>query len=150
MCCLRAGALLLLVPLSLAGCTAVRKVEGRDDSTMIRRLQAAGFREVPADTPEKLARLEKMPDRLFTMVMRDGKKYYLLADRRACSCMYVGNERAYLRNQDLEIKGEMVAGKRADALAVEDAAAVDRLDYFWTYGAYEQDIEPIYPTDMQP
>jgi hypothetical protein len=147
---LRAGAILLLVTLSLAGCTAVRKVEGRDDSTMTRRLEAAGFRPVPADTPEKKARLAKMPDRLFTKVMRDGKPYYVVADARGCNCMYVGNERAYLRNQDLEIQGEMAAGKKADALAVEDAAAVDRLDYFWSYGAYEQQIEPIYPTDMQP
>jgi hypothetical protein len=147
MCCLRAGATLLLVTLSLAGCTAVRKVEGRDNAKMTRRLLAAGFRAVPADTPERLARLEKMPDRLFTNVTRDGKRYYLLADRQGCSCMYVGTERAYLRNQDLEIKDEIVASERADALAIEDAGAVDRLDYFWTYPAYEQDI---YPTDMQP
>jgi hypothetical protein len=147
MCRLRAGAILLLVTLSLGGCTTVRKVEGRDDPKMTRRLLAAGFRAVPADTPEKMARLERMPDRLFTKVTREGKPYYLLADRRGCSCMYVGNERAYLRNQDLEIKGEIAAGERADALAVEDAASVDRLDYFWTYSAYEQQI---YPTDMQP
>ena len=150
MCRMRAGAILLLVTLSLAGCTAVRKVEGRDDAKMTRRLEAAGFRAVPADTPEKKARLEKMPDRLFTKVMRDGKPYYVVADPRGCGCMYVGNERAYLRNQDLEIQGEMVAGKKADALALEDAREVDRLDYFWSYGAYEQQIEPIYPTDMQP
>ena len=55
---LRTGAILLLVALPLAGCTTVRKVEGRDDAKMIQRLEAAGFRAVPADTPEKKARLE--------------------------------------------------------------------------------------------
>ena len=143
----RTGALLLLLTLSIAGCSTVRKVEGRDDTTMTRRLLAAGFRAVPADTPEKMARLEKMPDRLFTTVNRDGKRYYLLADRRGCSCMYVGNERAYLRNQDLETRGEIASGERADTLAIEDAASVDHLEFFWASPAADQ---PVYPTDMQP
>lgn len=142
-----AGVSMLLLTLLLAGCTTVRKVQGHDDAKMLHRLEVAGFRPVPADTPQKKARLEAMPDRIFTTVTREGRKYYVLADRRACSCLYVGNERAYQRNQDLEIKGEIAAGERADALALEDAASVDRLDYFWSPGAYEQQI---YPTDMQP
>jgi hypothetical protein len=140
---LRARAILALVALLLAGCALRRGGEGRD-SAMGRRLLAAGFRAVPADSPEKRARLEAMPDRLFTTVTRDGKPYYLLADRRGCECLYVGNERAYLRNQDLEIRSEIVSSERADALAAEDAAAVDRLEFFWSYtaGVFPSGTEP--------
>ena len=127
----RAAVLALLVVLPIVGCAVSRKIEGRDN-TIGNRLLAAGFRAVPADTPEKLARLEQMPDQLFTTVTRDGKPYYLLADRRVCKCMYVGNQRAYQRNQDLEIKGEIATSDRADKLAAEDAASIDRMESFWS------------------
>ena len=130
MCHPRAAVLALLVVVPLGGCTLARKVEGRDDSKLADRLLAAGFRAVPADTPDKMARLEKMPDRLFTTTTRNGKRYYVLADRGGCKCMYVGNERAYQRNQDLEIKGENATTDRANALAAEDAGSVDRLESF--------------------
>jgi hypothetical protein len=138
--------MLLLVVLPLAGCALGHGADRRNDAMMAQRLLAAGFHDVPADSPEKLARLDAMPDRLFTTALYDGKPYHLLADRRGCRCVYIGTEGAYLRYQDLEVKSEIPSSNRADARALEDAAAVDRLEFFW----HPSDTGTVFPSGLQP
>lgn len=91
----RLGLLLLVAPVALAGGCAMKAqiTEGR--------LAEAGFRQLPADTPEKSGHLQTLPTRTFVKRNRDGKTYYVYADPDYCKCLYVGTVQQYARYQDL-------------------------------------------------
>ena len=74
--------------LGIAGCATAAKTE-----TL---LSQAGFRQIPADTPAKLAHLRTLPERrLVARTSKDGKKYYVYADPDGCKCLYVGDPAQY-------------------------------------------------------
>lgn len=106
------------------------------------RLLTAGFRAIPADTPEKKAHLETMPKLLFSSVMRDGQRRYLLADPYSCHCLYVGDEAAYDRYTDIEVGRELSASERAEARQEAGVVAVDREREF--FGPYDPAV--VFPT----
>jgi len=59
-------------------------------------LTAAGFDKKVADTPERLAHLERLtPARKLVAHRRDGKLYYVYADPEMCKCLYVGTATQY-------------------------------------------------------
>ena len=60
-------------------------------------LSQAGFRKVPADTPQKAEHLQTVAShKLIRRKGVDGKApYYVYADPNYCQCMYVGNESQY-------------------------------------------------------
>jgi len=65
-------------------------------------LSQAGFRQIPADTPEKLAHLKTLPERrLVARTAKNGKKYYVYADPDGCKCLYMGNPTQYQSYQGL-------------------------------------------------
>jgi hypothetical protein len=65
-------------------------------------LSQAGFRQIPADTPAKLAHLKTLPERrLVGRTSKDGKKYYVYADPDGCKCLYMGNPTQYQSYQGL-------------------------------------------------
>jgi hypothetical protein len=99
-----------------------------------KRLEAAGFRPAPADTPAKQAQLARMPKLLFTSTTnKQGQKRYLLADPDRCRCLYVGDEDDYQRYTNLELRQEertsTAAQKRDDRLAGVNDAAPDIIGY---------------------
>ena len=106
-----------------AGCGLMSEVRERNEAEVVgKRLVAAGFKAVPADTPAKQTQLAAMPKLLFTTkTTKTGKQRWLLADPDRCRCLYVGDAAAYERYGDLELAQEEresdAADKRADALA---------------------------------
>ena len=64
-------------------------------------LTQAGFRQVPADTPKKLAHLQTLPERRIVIRTHQGKKYYVYADPDVCKCLYMGNSDQYQRYQQV-------------------------------------------------
>ena len=58
-------------------------------------LSAAGFRARPANTPEKMAELRKLPQLSFIQKERNGKQLTLYADANGCRCLYVGDQSAF-------------------------------------------------------
>jgi hypothetical protein len=59
-------------------------------------LSQAGFRKVPADTPQRAEHLQTVAaHKLIRRQSGDGKRYYVYADPNYCQCMYVGSESAY-------------------------------------------------------
>ena len=60
-------------------------------------LSQAGFRKVPADTPQKAAHIQTVAaHKLIRRKGVDGKgPYYVYADPNYCQCMYVGSESQY-------------------------------------------------------
>jgi hypothetical protein len=77
---------------ALTNCAQIR----RQDAAQVEvQLSAAGFQMKPADTPEKLAQLEAMPQGKLQRTWRDGKLYYVFPDAQGCNCFYLGNKGAY-------------------------------------------------------
>ncbi|MCI0546267.1 MAG: hypothetical protein L0027_03180 [Candidatus Rokubacteria bacterium] len=64
-------------------------------------LDRAGFRKLPADTPEKTGHLDTLPARTFVRRSQGGKSYYVYTDPSYCKCLYVGTPEQYARYQGL-------------------------------------------------
>lgn len=62
-------------------------------------LQAAGFRLIAANTPERIRALETLPPGKISRVDRDGTTYYVYPDAKDCRCLRVGREEQYQRYQ---------------------------------------------------
>jgi hypothetical protein len=58
------------------------------------KLADMGFIMRPANTPEKMARLQKLPARQFVRRVKNGTPYYIYADPTYCKCAMVGGEPA--------------------------------------------------------
>jgi hypothetical protein len=64
-------------------------------------LTQAGFRKIPADTPQKVEHLKTLPEHRVVGRTHNGKKYYVFADLADCRCLYVGSPQAYQSYQSL-------------------------------------------------
>ncbi len=89
----------LALALFLAGCattTTSSSATGAQPDPVERLLVKAGFKVVPADTPARLAVLEKMPSKNLVphKRQRDGALRYVYADKDTKS-LYVGDAAAY-------------------------------------------------------
>src|SRR5262249_22136759 len=67
-------------------------------------LTAAGFKVVPADTPERQASLRQLPPQKFVRKLRGDKVVFIYADPANCNCAYVGNVTAYGAYQSRAIR----------------------------------------------
>jgi hypothetical protein len=94
----------LMIALTLMGCATIQKGETLDKEQM---LAAAGFRMKLAETPEKLAALQGLPQHQLITGVKDGRMIYLYADATTCKCMYVGNEKAYQRYQRFALEKQI-------------------------------------------
>ncbi|MBS0639825.1 MAG: hypothetical protein U1E70_04665 [Acetobacteraceae bacterium] len=89
---IRSSLLLTAVAAVLAACTppTPQVVQQRGDM-----LTAAGFKVIPADTPDREASLSMLPPQKFTRQQRDGATVFTYADPLVCNCLYVGDQAAY-------------------------------------------------------
>ncbi|MCJ7686946.1 MAG: hypothetical protein MUO68_21920 [Desulfobacteraceae bacterium] len=87
--------------LALAGCAALQK---NDVMGVEGLLTKAGFRKMPADTPQKLAHLKSLPQNKIIRRTSHGNPYIVYADASNCVCMFVGNETNLRHYRDLEIQ----------------------------------------------
>jgi hypothetical protein len=62
-------------------------------------LVAAGFKMVPANTPERQAALSQLPPQKVVRRLRGDKVVFLYADPANCNCLYAGNLTAYTTYQ---------------------------------------------------
>lgn len=115
------GCVVAALAAAVAGCTMIRKGQAREREEM---LAAAGFEMKPADTPEKFAHLQTLAQRKLVPYTREGKVYYFYADALFCKCMYVGDERAYQKYQQLAIE-QRIADEEREAAAMNEQAAMD-------------------------
>ena len=82
------------------GCTTTTQTENM--------LSAAGFKAVPAVTPEQQAHLKTLPAHKITMAVRNGKPYYTFPDA-SHKILYVGQEAQYQEYQKLRLQKQMAA-----------------------------------------
>jgi len=95
--------------MALAGCAGapVNKTLQAEEA-----LAAAGFQLKMADTPAKVERISRIPQKRVVWAMIKDREFYLWADAAGCRCYYKGTRRNYeqlLRNQ-----WEEKADRRAD------------------------------------
>jgi len=113
------GLVAVLAVALLAGCTAIEKKDARTTESV---LAAAGFQMKPADTPDRVAHLQLL--RPFKVVPHDrnGTLLYVYADPKACKCIWVGDQAAYQRYQQLAIQQQLAQEQMMTAQMNEDAA----------------------------
>jgi hypothetical protein len=104
--------------LGVSACSSTQLTEGW--------LAKAGFRQMPADTPAKLAHLQTLPEH--QLVARDykGQRYYVYADASGCRCLYIGGSQQYQTFQQL-----MVEKSQENKAALEEATnwEIQSLDF---------------------
>ena len=124
--------LALVLVFALAGCAVVKEVKKNEAADREQLLAAAGFRVKLADTPKKLTHLQTLPQRKLFTKERKGKVYYLYADALNCKCLYVGNQAAYDRFQQLQAEKQIAAQEQMAAEMNYDA------DFDWgMYGPWD-------------
>jgi hypothetical protein len=99
--------LIAALAIALAGCTAIQK---RQTAQAQQLLAAAGFELQMADTPERLATLQRVvPQRkVFSVAAADGPRF-VYADAEYCQCAYAGDQQAYEKYQRMVIKQRLAA-----------------------------------------
>lgn len=92
------------IALALAGCAAIERHEAGETEQM---LAAAGFAMRPADTPAKLADLERLQQHKLVRHDRDGEVAYVYADAADCKCLYTGGQDNYDQFEKLRVQEDV-------------------------------------------
>src|SRR5215475_9158314 len=101
------------------GCTTTKDRENM--------LSAAGFKMVPANTPERQAHLKSLPADKITPVQREGITYYTFPDPKN-NVLYVGQEQQYQKYRQLRYQKQ---------LADEQLETAQMNEYDWgAWGAW--------------
>jgi len=111
----------LSLAIGLAGCAAIERHEADQTEQL---LAAAGFQMRPADTPAKLADLERLQQHKLVQHDRDGEVTYVYADAADCKCLYSGDQKNYDEFQKLQVKQD-VADQEMMAAEMNQQAAMN-------------------------
>ncbi len=98
-------AVLVALMVATAGCESVAAGD------MENMLAAAGFSKRVAQTPEQMEKLADLPQRELFRSLHDERVYFIYADATYCRCMYVGDEAAHQRYEELALE-RRIARKR--------------------------------------
>ena len=112
---------LVVLGLALAGCAAIERQETGQTEQL---LAAAGFATRPADTPAKLADLERLQQHKLVRHDRDGEITYVYADATDCKCLYTGDQENYDQFEKLRVQ-EDVAQQEEMAAEMNQQAAMN-------------------------
>ena len=95
---------------ALCGCGSIKTMEPQPPTPQQQAeqiepmLSAAGFRMLPADTPERQQHLETLvPLQVNYYMGKTGNLHYYMADPDYCKCMYVGSEQDYQKYEQLKL-----------------------------------------------
>ena len=116
-------AIALVVALQgITGCKS-QIIQEKEDS-----LAAAGFILRPANTPERVAMLKRLPPNRFVRREHGDAVHYVYADPIVCSCLYVGTQQAYSQYLRDRQQQQIVDQQQLTAQEYSDAA--------WNWGAW--------------
>ncbi|MGC2758609.1 hypothetical protein [Candidatus Binatus sp.] len=123
-------ALIAAISAALAGCGSIQPpppTPEQQAEQLEPMLAAAGFRMLPADTPERQQQLESLlPLQVLYYVGKTGTLHYYMADPSYCKCMYVGSEENYQQyekmklNQQLQAKEGEISRENLEAIQMQD------------------------------
>jgi hypothetical protein len=109
----------LVALMVLGGCAAMQRQEAQSKESL---LAAAGFQVRVASTPAQQANLQALtPRRIVPHAMKNGAVAFVYADPTGCNCVYVGDQQAYQRFQQLAIKQQLAQEQVMTAEMNQDA-----------------------------
>ena len=112
--------LIAALAIALTGCAAIQKRQAVQVQQM---LAAAGFERKLADTPERLATLQRVvPQRKVFSVAATDEPRYVYADAEYCHCAYYGDQQDYARYQRMVIQQRLADEQDMAAQMGDDAA----------------------------
>ena len=111
----------VVMVLALGGCASTTNGTAKFEQMLI----AGGFRMKLADTPEKLAHLQTLPQKRIVPRQKDGKVYYVFADPDQ-KALYVGDAVAYQQFQDLRLQQQ---DAEQNAMAAEADRQAEEMRY---------------------
>ena len=94
-------------------------------------LSAAGFKVLPANTPERQAMLTRLPPNQLAQHFEGDQVSYLYGDPLVCRCLYAGDQEAFGRYQQTQI-ARRVAYNQLQAAQLNNDLAWDWGP--WGYG----------------
>ena len=107
----------LIVAFAVVACESQTAVVTKNEDS----LAAAGFVVRPANTPERITMLNRLPPHRFVQRVNGDTVHYVYADPLVCGCLYVGTQQAYnqykLHQQQQQLADEqlMTAQSYSDA-----------------------------------
>jgi hypothetical protein len=113
---------LLLAVQGLTGCATMR-IEQKEDN-----LAAAGFVIRPANTPERIAMLKRLPPNHFVRREHNNVVHFVYADPLVCGCLYVGDQKAYDQYKRDRMQQQLADEQAMTANAYADPA--------WNWGGW--------------
>jgi hypothetical protein len=111
---------------ALAGCMAMGAQEKEG------QLAAAGFVRQQADTPQKMAKLQALPQNSIVFSQRKKGAVYIYADAAGCNCAFIGNEAAYQQYQQIRTANNIAQMQETTAMLNQEAA----MDWGGAWGPY--------------
>jgi hypothetical protein len=111
---------------ALAGCMAIGAQEKEG------QLAAAGFVRQQADSPQKMAKLQALPQNTIVFAQRKRGNVYIYADAAGCNCAFIGNDAAYQQYQQIRTANNIAQVQETTALLNQEAA----LDWGGAWGPY--------------
>ena len=116
------GLLVVVMVTVLGGCTAMRRDQAADTKSL---LTQAGFKVIPADTPERMAKLKTVPAyKVIPWQRKSGGTVYAYADPDSCKCVYVGSPKQYANYK------QMLSAEQAADIAAQEKAASNEPEEF--------------------
>ena len=111
--------LLLALALGMTACATTTSVPKTEDL-----LSQAGFKQMPADTPQKVAHMQTLPDHRLIARNYKGKKYYVYSDPGGCKCIYVGTPAQYQSYRNIARQQQQANGYQPQE-GVEEARELE-------------------------
>src|SRR5271154_7006804 len=111
---------------ALAGCMAMGAQEKEG------QLAAAGFVRQEADTPQKMAKLQSLPQNTMVFSQRKKGAVYIYADAAGCNCAFIGNAAAYQQYQQIRAANNIAQMQETTAMLNQEAA----MDWGGVWGPY--------------
>jgi hypothetical protein len=100
-------------------------------------LSAAGFHMVQADTPGRQQELASRTPLKVRYYFLNGRPHYWFADPDVCNCVYIGNEAAFQKYQQLKIQQQTVQREEETAAMNENAAQEEQFNWMlWPPGPF--------------
>ena len=112
----------LVIPFALSACTR-QMVQNKENM-----LAAAGFRVVPANTPQRQTSVTTLPPHKFVRQVRNNNVIYIYADPTICDCLYVGDQAAYGRYRENVFLKKIANEEQTTAEAYYNWDWADQLD----------------------
>jgi hypothetical protein len=92
-------------------------------------LSAAGFHMKPTTTPAQQATLQGMTPLKVRFYPYNGKMHYWFADPVNCDCLFVGNEEAYQRYEQIRLQQQDIHAQEQAAQMNEEAAQQEQMNF---------------------